>query len=157
MKFGQILVYLIANISNMSLAQCWRLETSSRPFYDFNKMAIFNSLLFTLSKKWNTGNLKLVSAIFSQFFIFRQIIALQKLWKVCFISPKKLFSFLRYSDFCIFFFSSFFPCQPLLYRLIEEKSKNLWCYQLSKYELDNIFCLISSERNKLCHWNFVHW
>ena len=28
------------NISNMSLAQYWRLETSSRPLYDFNEMTI---------------------------------------------------------------------------------------------------------------------
>ena len=40
MKFGQILIYRITNISNMLLAQCWRLETSSRPFYDFNEMPI---------------------------------------------------------------------------------------------------------------------
>ena len=45
MKFGQILMYLITNISNMFLAQCWRLETSSRPFYDFNEMAIYRDLL----------------------------------------------------------------------------------------------------------------
>ena len=47
-KFGQILVHLITIISNMFLAQCWRLETSFRPFYDFNEttikwdLAIFN-------------------------------------------------------------------------------------------------------------------
>ena len=40
MKFGQILMYLIANISSMFLAQCCRLETSSGLFYDFNEMAI---------------------------------------------------------------------------------------------------------------------
>ena len=40
MKFGQILVYCMASILNMFLAQCWRLETSSRPFYDFIKMII---------------------------------------------------------------------------------------------------------------------
>ena len=33
---------------------------------------------------------------------------------VFFISSKKLFSFSRYSNFCIFFFLSFSPCQPLL-------------------------------------------
>ena len=49
MKLGQILVCPMTNISNMFLAQCWRLETSFRPFYDFIKMvtvqnlAIFNS------------------------------------------------------------------------------------------------------------------
>ena len=37
--------------------------------------------------------LKLVSAIFYQIFIFNQMIALQKLWKMFFISSKKLYSF----------------------------------------------------------------
>ena len=32
MKIGQILVYLITNISNMFLAQYWRLETSLDSF-----------------------------------------------------------------------------------------------------------------------------
>ena len=40
MKLGQILVRCMANISNLFLAQCWRLENSSRPFYEFIKMAI---------------------------------------------------------------------------------------------------------------------
>ena len=49
MKLCQILVSCLTNISNMFSAQCWRLETSSRPFRDFIKMtigrdlAIFNS------------------------------------------------------------------------------------------------------------------
>ena len=49
MKLGQILVCCLTNISNLVLGQCWRLETSPRPFYDFIKMtigqdmAIFNS------------------------------------------------------------------------------------------------------------------
>ena len=37
MKFGQILMRCMTNISNMSLGECWRLETSSRFFYDFIK------------------------------------------------------------------------------------------------------------------------
>ena len=44
MKLGQILVCCLTNISNMFLAQCWRLETSSRPFYDFIKMTIGRDL-----------------------------------------------------------------------------------------------------------------
>ena len=63
---------------------------------------------------WHSGNLKLMSAIFCQNFIIHQIIALQKLWKMFFISSKKLFSFLRYLSFCIFIFPSFCPCRPLL-------------------------------------------
>ena len=66
--------------------------------------------------------LKLVSAIFFQIFIFHQMIALYKLWKMFFLSSKKLFSFSRYSSFSIFVFPSFSPCQPLLWRLIQEKS-----------------------------------
>ena len=34
-----------------------------------------------------------------------------------FISSRKLFSVLRYSNFCMFVFPSVFPCQPLLQRL----------------------------------------
>ena len=59
--------------------------------------------------QWTLLILKLVSPIFCQIFMFHQIIALQKLWKIIFISSKKLFSFLRYINFCIFFFPSFFP------------------------------------------------
>ena len=33
-------MYCMAKISDMFLAQYWRLETSSRLFYDFIKMAI---------------------------------------------------------------------------------------------------------------------
>ena len=44
MKFGQVLVCCMTNISNMFLAKCWRLETSSRLFYDFIKMAIQQDL-----------------------------------------------------------------------------------------------------------------
>ena len=69
MEFGQILVCCRRNISNMFLAECWRLETSSTLFYDFIKMtiqvdlAIFNGwhipflivLYWPFQKKWNTG------------------------------------------------------------------------------------------------------
>ena len=52
-------------------------------------------------------SLKLVSAIFYQIFISDQMIVLQKL-KMFFIPSKKLFSFSRYSNFCISVFL-FFP------------------------------------------------
>ena len=68
-KFGQILVCCMTNISNMFLAECWRLETSSRLFHDFIKitiqqdLAVFNGwhipflivVYLPLQKKWNTG------------------------------------------------------------------------------------------------------
>ena len=56
--------------------------------------------------------LKLVSAIFIIFF-FHQMIDLQKLWKTLFSYYKKLFSLLRYSNFCISVLASFSTCQPL--------------------------------------------
>ena len=40
-------------------------------------------------------SLKLVSAIFIKFLFFHQMGALQKLWKMLFISSKKLYSFSR--------------------------------------------------------------
>ena len=53
--------------------------------------------------------LKLVCAIFYQIFFFHQMIALQKLWKMFFISSKKLFLFSKYSSSCISAFPLFFP------------------------------------------------
>ena len=44
MKFGQILVCCMTDISNIFLAECWRLETSSRLFHDFIKMTIQHDL-----------------------------------------------------------------------------------------------------------------
>ena len=45
MKFCQIVVCCMTKISHMFLAECWRLETSSRPFYDLIKMAIQQDLV----------------------------------------------------------------------------------------------------------------
>ena len=50
-----------------------------------------------------------VRYFFIKFLFFHQMIALQKRWKMFFISSKKLFSFTRYSDFCNF--SSFHTFQ----------------------------------------------
>ena len=80
------------------LLQIYRREVISDFFYPFKPFSI----------------LKLVSANFYQIFISHQMIALQNLRKMLFISPKKLFSFSRYSNFCISIFPSFSPCQPLL-------------------------------------------
>ena len=47
---------------------------------------------------------------FIKFLFFHQMIALQKLWKMFFVSSKKLFSFSRYANFYNFFSS--FPHFP---------------------------------------------
>ena len=70
-------------------------------------------LLWLTFIEWRC-TLKLVSAIFYHIFISHQMIALQKLWKMLFISCEKLFSFSRYSNFFISTFPSFSPWQPLL-------------------------------------------
>ena len=76
---------------------------------------------------------------FYQSFFVHQMIALQKLWKMLFISSKKLFSFSRYSNYCIFVLPSFSPCPPLL----RGWSKiNLKVY-------DNINCL---NKNSITHF-----
>ena len=51
MKLSQILVCCLTNMSNMFLAQCWRLKTSSRPFYGFIKTTIQWDLINFYS--WN--------------------------------------------------------------------------------------------------------
>ena len=95
---------------------------------------VFKLLIFTISFTGLFSNnftnifLKLVSAIFYQFFIFHQMIALQKLWKTFFISSKNLFSFWRYSDFCIFVFPFFFPVSYCFRRW---SKKNLKIYVIN--------------------------
>ena len=44
-KFVQILMHLITNIFNLSLTRFRRLETSSRPFHDFDKMTAYCNLV----------------------------------------------------------------------------------------------------------------
>ena len=61
---------------------------------------------------WMT--LKACAHYFLSNFYFYRMIPLQKLWKMLFISFKKLFSFSKYSNFCISIFPSFSPCQPML-------------------------------------------
>ena len=71
-------------------------------------------------------SLKLVSAIFYQFF-FSSNDRPQKLWKMFFISLRKLFLFSRYSNFCDF--------SLLLYTFQIQKGKwkwnNLWCHKFA--------------------------
>ena len=61
MKFGQTLMCCMKNISKMFLAQCWILGTSSRPFYEFTKMAIWDPAIF------NSWNLPFSNVLYSTF------------------------------------------------------------------------------------------
>ena len=74
----------------------------------------FSSLSVYINR-WNDRVIKaVVSAIFYKIFIFHQMIALEKLWKMFFTWSKKPFLFSRYLNFCISVFPFFSPCQPLL-------------------------------------------
>ena len=78
-KFGQILVCCMANISKMFLTQCWRLRTSSRPF---DTPLVFQKISFKgRMKPWFfvTFNIT-ISCIFLENFIeIPQVV--QKSWK----------------------------------------------------------------------------
>ena len=78
-----------------------------------------NSKMLKLFVRSSVALLKLVAAIFIKFLFFLQIIALHKLWKMFFVSSKKLFSFSRYSNFCSVFHS--FPHFPDLKGQMEEE------------------------------------
>ena len=75
-------------------------------FGPFLVIWVILNLYLALSQKWNLPYIK--ACVIFYIFIFNQMIALQKLWKTFFILSKKLFSFLRHSNFSI----SIFPIIP---------------------------------------------
>ena len=87
------------------------------------------------------------------------MIGLQKLWRIVFISSKKLFSFSRYSNFCISTFPSFFF--PV------SRCSSAWSKINLKVYDDVINCLSMNliihfvwyleKEKKVSHWNFGHW
>ena len=68
MKFGEILVCCITNIFNMFLPECWKLETSSRSFYDFIKMTIQKELAI-----FNGWHIPLLIVLYSPFQISEKL------------------------------------------------------------------------------------
>ena len=65
MKFGQLLVCCMTNISNKSLMQWPKTGNGSRLFYDFIKIAIQRDLaLFMFLKKINKQQWKMVNVPF---------------------------------------------------------------------------------------------
>ena len=108
-----------------------------------------------LSKPYLQTILKFVSAIFTKIF-FHQMIALQKLWKMLFISSKKLFSFSRYSNFCISDLRLFLPVGHC-FRVWSKMNLNVYdvinC--LNKNSITQFVWYLEKEK-KVWHWNFVH-
>ena len=105
----QLIIAIVLNvchfsclISELSVQQREGLERKSRSnSVDLNNFDHYLTLWCLVVTK-DHAYLKLVS-IFVIFLFFHQMTALQKLWKVFFISSKKLFLFLRYSIFCNYF------------------------------------------------------
>ena len=61
-KFGQILVCCVTNISDMFLAEYWRLKTSCRLFYDYIKIIILQDLAI-----FNGWYIQFLIALYSPF------------------------------------------------------------------------------------------
>ena len=77
----------------------------------FGVLALMDFTIHIICWQGNKLDLKTyIRYLLSNFYFFYQMIALQKLWKVFFISSKKLFPFSRYSNFYNFF--PFFPHFP---------------------------------------------
>ena len=100
--------------------------------------------------------LKLVSAIFYQIFILHQMIALQKLGKMFLFHLKSSLSCQDIQFFVLCSSPLFFP---VINCLRVWSKKNLKIYGIINCLNINLitFCLISWERNKVWHSNFVHW
>ena len=63
MKFGQILVQCLTNISNMFLIQSWRLEVSSRPFQDLIKMTMSQDIAILIVDIYHLTVFQLISTV----------------------------------------------------------------------------------------------
>ena len=110
--------------------------------------------------------LKLVTAIFEQIFIYHQMIALQKLWKMFFIWSKKLFSILRYLNFCISIFSSFSPSHCFrawskinfkVYDIISCLNKNLKKHFVWYFEKDKRYNIETLSIDRLSNKECFYW
>ena len=77
MKFGQILVCCMTNISNMFLAQNWRLKTSSSHFHDFIKLTIKQDLTIL-----NSGHVQILIVSYSPLFQIKKKQKKKKHWNV---------------------------------------------------------------------------
>ena len=79
------------------------------------------------------------------FLFFHQMVTLQKLSKALLISPTKLFSFLRYSKFCISILPSLFflPVSHCFRGLLLKTNLKVYVINYLNENLINTFCMIS--------------
>ena len=104
------LVIGVSLLTVIAVRKIW-LELFEETIFFISFHIFFRSLIFSWKKsakiKFFTLILKAYVRYFFSKFYFSPRIALQKLWKMFFNSYKKLFSFSRYSNFCIFVFPFF--------------------------------------------------
>ena len=107
---------------------------------------------FSCNAQQQTYSLKLVSAIFSEIFIFHQMIGLQKLWKTFSFHLKNSFRSRGIQIFVFFLLVSHF---------LKAWSKiNLKIYDVFNCLKKNIrtyFVWYLEKKKKVWHWNFGHW
>ena len=109
---------------------CWPFESFSQVFAQVKEWHILKqhemirlshlvacSILFNLLSHQTS----VFQGCVRYFSFSHQITALQKLLKMLFISPKKLFSFSRYPNLCITVLPSFSDCWLLLQGMIKDK------------------------------------
>ena len=106
------LKYSIILPESPGIVNKWTLNfpTFQENCYNRSSLVVFENDFFYVIFRSISVYLKFVSAFFIKFLFFHQMIFFKKLWKMFFISSKKLFSFLRYSNCCNFFPS--FPNFP---------------------------------------------
>ena len=111
LAFGTCFIHCkFFRIFNLKSSFLVTLTFSSKHFFLKNNGNLrIDCFLWSVSRFNLLNTLKLASAVFIKFSFFHQMIALQNLWKMLFISSKILFSFSRYSNFS-YFCPSFFFC-----------------------------------------------
>ena len=121
----------ISAVSGSSVSIFLWLTSSLNFSQNWINCSSFDHLIFVNNAKnfslfWES--LKFVSAIFIKFLFFHQMIALQNLRKMFYISFRKFFSFSRYIQIFVFFSLLFHTFQT---QEGKWKWNNLWCHELA--------------------------
>ena len=128
---------------------------------------IFDWIDMVFSTKFHNSRRNIVKT-----WAFIRFWSLYPLFFIKFLFFTKWWSFKNYEKCFLFHLKSSFrsrniqifvhPSSPLFFPFSHcfrgwfKKYWSLWRHQLSKWEL-NTLCLIFWERNKVWHWNFIHW
>ena len=122
-----------------------RAQNVYKPYPNFtcnlSKSKKINSLLFSLKGWKNLFLVENIKACVCLFFVFTKWWP-YKNYEKCFSFHLKSFFILKIFKFCIPPFPTFSSHQPLLEKMTEDKSKNLWLHQLAQQEFKKILFAI---------------